>query len=69
MPYLDLGECDLDRYLLLLLYPGLCDLIDNFFLGGDRDLDIDLLLLDLWERNLLLEVEDLEWDLWRGLQE
>ena len=48
MPYLDLGECDLDRCLPLLLYLGLCDLIDNLFLGRDRDLDFDL-LLELWE--------------------
>ena len=69
MPYLDLGECDLDRCLLLLLYLRLCDLIDNIFLGGDRDLDFDLLLLELWEWNVFLEVGDLEWDLWWRLLE
>ena len=69
MPYLDLGECDLDRCLLLLLYLRLCDLIDHLFLGGDQDLDFDLLLLELWEWNLLLEVGDLKWDLRRGLPE
>ena len=79
----DFGDRDLERYLLLLLCLGLRDL--DLFLGGDWDfdllgewnfalslwdLDFDLLLLELWEGNVVLcEVGDMEWECWHGFQE